>query len=170
MQHLSLKILQTLHQEHQAVMSLLERLEALLGQHGVGDVPPADDEALTGILGDLAASMKNEIGHHYALEEGHLFPLFSQRMDPGIPMMLKSEHEAIRPVAESITEVAEEALNSGFTEATWTRFHALGMELVEREIFHVQKEEMGFLPNLEQLISPTEDDDLVAAYEKIKNG
>lgn len=170
MQHLSLHILQTLHQEHLAIMSLLERLEDLLGQNGPDRAPAAGDTRVKSILEELVNVMKNEISNHYAFEEEHLFPRFSRLADSGIPMMLKGEHDAIRPLAKRITELAHAALTPGFTAETWREFHSFGMELVEREVFHVQKEEMGFLPGLQQMLDPAEDPALVAAYAAIKSG
>ena len=169
MQHLSLQILQTLHKEHLAIMSLLERLESLLRQNGPDQAPPADDGNFKSILDELVAIMEKEISHHYSFEEEHLFPRFSELADAGIPMMLKGEHDAIRPLAQNITALARQAQAGGFTAETWRQFHALGEELVEREVFHVQKEEMGFLPGLQQLLDPSEDSALVAAYEEKKS-
>ncbi len=170
MNHLNLQILITLHEEHMAIMSVLERLETLLGQYGPDKAPSADSESVNDILKDLANIMECEIGHHYAFEEEHMFPRFSQLADDGIPTMLKSEHEAIRPLAKKITDLSQAAQADGFTAETWRDFHSFGQELVEREVFHVQKEEMGFLPGLQQLMDPSEDADLVAAYAKMKSG
>ena len=112
--------------------------------------------------------MENEIGCHYAFEEEHLFPRFSQLADAGIPMMLQGEHDAIKPLAKRITDLAQGAFANGFNADSWGEFHSFGQELVEREVFHVQKEEMGFLPGLQQMLDPAEDASLVAAYAKLK--
>lgn len=168
MQHLNLRILQTLHQEHLAMLALLERLEGLLQRHRPGAPPPAGDGEARAVLTDLVAVMEDEAAHHFTFEENHLFPRFAELADPGIPMMLKDEHEAIRPLAARIGEVAREALSNGFTDASWEDFHNLGGELVEREVFHVQKEEMGFLPALDQMLDAAEDDALTMAYAQSK--
>lgn len=170
MNHLSLQILLTLHNEHMAIISVLERLEALLEENGPDQPPLANDKNTGDILLELANIMEKEIGCHYAFEEEYLFPRFSQMASAGIPMMLKGEHDAIRPLAKLISGQALAAKTNGFDADSWRKFHALGRELVEREVFHVQKEEMGFLPGLQHMLDPNEDPALTAAHAKMKSG
>ena len=82
--------------------------------------------------------------------------------------MLGSEHEAIRPLARRLVGLAREAAATGFSAETWAEFHRLGGQLVEREVFHVQKEEMGFLPALDQSLDAEDDSALLATYEAMK--
>ena len=160
-------IVRTLHDEHFATMALLEKLEAALG--GAKAVPAADDADLNRLLGDIEAVLHEEISHHYAFEEEHLFPLFSQFGEMGITMMLKGEHEAIRPLAAELGELAKAGRRDGFTPESWAEFREKGQELVEREVFHIQKEEMGFLPAVDQILDEEQDSQLTMAYVEIKN-
>lgn len=170
MYKLNLPILQTLHEEHMAVMALLERLETFLRKRKPDTAPaPGDAEANT-LLADLASNLEGEIGSHYAFEEQYLFPSFMELADAGIPMMLHGEHDVIRPVAARLAEIARSAAGNGFSPESWKEFHALGREMVEREIFHVQKEEMGFLPALDQMLSPASSPELEKAYAALKAG
>lgn len=168
MRQLGLEILNTLHGEHMTTLALLERLEKLLRRHPSTRRPPATDSETSDIVGELVTVMEIEITGHYAFEEEHLFPRFARFADAGIPMMLRGEHETIRPIAKRITEVAREAQGKGFDDSSWSEFHMLGIEMVEREIFHIQKEEMGFLPALDHMLDPAEDAVLVAAYHEMK--
>ena len=100
MMDFSLQILRTLHDEHLTTIAVLERLEGLLRRHG----PKAPPDDWTGgdagaLFTDLLPVLEGEINHHYSFEEEHLFPRFAQYVDPGIPAMLRDEHETIRPVA-----------------------------------------------------------------------
>ncbi|MBF0561561.1 MAG: hemerythrin domain-containing protein [Alphaproteobacteria bacterium] len=163
-----LPIIQTLHEEHMAVLALLERLENFLNKRKA-DKPPANGDAETSdLLTALAASMDSEIGHHYAFEEKHLFPRFLSLGGPGVPMILRGEHDVIRPIAGRLAELARAAVSGGFTPASWGEFHELGLEMVEREVFHVQKEEMAFLPALDQMLPPQSSAELEAAYAAMK--
>ncbi|MEO5336563.1 MAG: hemerythrin domain-containing protein [Magnetospirillum sp. WYHS-4] len=168
--YLRLPILQTLHEEHMSVLALLERLETYLGKRDAGSPPSAGDGETAALLGDLVASMEGEISHHYSFEEQHLFPRFMELAGPGIPMMLKDEHDSIRPVAKRLADLGRAAQAGAFDAATWKEFHELGLEMVEREVFHVQKEEMGFLPALDQMLPPDAGPALADAYAALKKG
>lgn len=167
---LTMPILQTLHEEHMAVLALLERLENFLGKQGAGTAPDVSAPDTAGLLSDLAEKLEGEIGHHYTFEEEHLFPRFQEFADAGIPMMLRGEHDTIRPLATRLAELARGAREGGFAGDDWAEFHRLGLEMVEREVFHVQKEEMGFLPALDQMLPPTINTELEQAYNALKEG
>ncbi|MCP5367882.1 MAG: hemerythrin domain-containing protein [Hyphomicrobiales bacterium] len=162
----SLQILRTLHDEHLATIAVLERLEGILRRHG-GNAPPGDWAAGT-LFGDLLPVLEGEINHHYAFEEEHLFPRFAQYVDPGIPAMLQDEHETIRPVAARMVALIRDARAQAGGADGWAEFRALGQELVEREVFHIQKEEMGFLPALEQIMDSDDDAGLSMTYAEMK--
>lgn len=167
---LKLPILQTLHEEHMAVLSILERLEKYLEAGDEKSPPAAGDAELATLLDSVASNLEGEISHHYAFEENHLFPRFEMYAEPGIPMMLRDEHDMIRPVAKRLAELAREAIANGFTAETWAEFHRSGLEMVEREVFHIQKEEMGFLPALDQMLPADSSPELEKVYAELKAG
>jgi hemerythrin-like domain-containing protein len=149
-----------------ATLALLEKLETELNRQGASEIPSADDPAWRNLLTEMAAVLEADVKGHFAFEESRLFPVFSEYVDPGIPTMLQEEHEIIRPLAEALLTSARLALQSGFDAAGWTDFYNQGLELVEREVFHIQKEEMGFLPALEQVLEPDDDAELSMAYSE----
>ena len=161
-------IANTLHDDHQATLSLLERMETTLRRLGAGNVPSAEDAVIRNFLTDMISTLEAEVKGHFAFEEEHLFPRFSENIDPGIPMMLKQEHDIIRPLSESLIANARVALAEGFNAESWAAFYDEGLELVEREVFHIQKEEMGFLPELDYLIDASEGPELAMAYAGFK--
>ena len=168
MNRLTLSVTQALHEDHLSTLALLERFETLLARHPAKRPPAANAADVAALLDDVVAVLENEIDNHFAFEEEHLFPRFAAFAGPGIPAMLGSEHEAIRPLARRLVALAREAAASGFSAEAWAEFHRLGGQLVEREVFHVQKEEMGFLPALDQSIGAEDDSALLAAYEAMK--
>jgi len=169
MMDFSLQILRTLHDEHLATIAVLERLEGLLQRQNEKS-PPADWASgdVAALMNDLLPVLEDEINHHYGFEEQHLFPRFAEYVDPGIPAMLQEEHETIRPVAGRMVEIIRQSREAAPSGDTWVEFHHLGLELVEREVFHIQKEEMGFLPVLEQMMDPDDDPALSMAYAEMK--
>jgi len=166
----TLKFIKSLHEDHMATLAMLERLEVFLGRHAPGSPPAADSSEMVSLMTDLSALMEAEIGAHFSFEEEFLFPRFANIADAGIPMMLKGEHDVIRPIAERMTEMARSFRGGELTSETWAEFHRLGLELIEREVFHVQKEEMGFLPALDQMLDPDDEAELVMAYAEKKGG
>ncbi len=152
------------------MLAVLERLENLLAANGPQDPPDSTQTSVTNLLDDVAAALGDDVTHHYAFEETHLFPRFAELADPGIPEMLRQEHEIIRPLAERLATIIVEARADGFTAATWAEFREVGGEVAEREIFHIQKEEMGFLPALDQMLDENEDGPLQMTYAEMKGG
>ncbi|MDH5748076.1 MAG: hemerythrin domain-containing protein [Rhodospirillales bacterium] len=167
---LKLGILRTLHEEHVAMLGVLERLEALLAANRPNTPPDTSRAETASLLADVATALGGDVTHHYEFEETHLFPRFTEFADPGIPNMLRQEHEIIRPLAGRLNALIREAKDSGFSAEAWAEFHATAAEAVEREIFHIQKEEMGFLPALDQILEEDEDGPLQMAYVEIKGG
>lgn len=165
----TLRICRDLHADHMATIQLLERLEEALSRFGPKSLPGADDVDFSALLADLSAAMKREISTHFAFEEEHLFSRIQALGDTPMLTILQDEHDIIRPLALRVTEAEETAQQSGFTAESWAAFYDLGLELVERETFHIQKEEMGFLPLLDQIVDPADDEPLAQGFEASKS-
>jgi iron-sulfur cluster repair protein YtfE (RIC family) len=154
-----------LHQAHMATIEALQQLEEFLGARGV----PAMDDAARRFLETLARTMREEVEVHFGFEEGHLFPVFLSQGENGMVMMLTHEHRSILPLALQVAELAQAAVAAGgFAEETWREFRDSGSELIEREIFHVQKEEMGLLAAVSALVDPETDAKLAETYRKLQ--
>lgn len=169
MQQFSLKFVNSLHDDHMATLAVLERVEATLTKQGKKNCPAELDANMTALLNDMTAIMSAEVTGHFAFEEEYLFPRFAEMADHGIPMMLKSEHDIIRPIAAQLGQLCKTAKVEGFTQDAWEQFYDLGLEMVEREVFHIQKEEMGFLPAIDQMIDEDEQAELEMAYAEKKS-
>ncbi|HXP13175.1 MAG TPA: hemerythrin domain-containing protein, partial [Stellaceae bacterium] len=91
------------------------------------------------------------------------FPLLAAANDREMVELLLSEHGAILPLARRLVALAKRARDAGFTAESWSEFHATGAELIARLASHVDKEEMGFLPALDEALD--EDADGTLALE-----
>ena len=98
-----------------------------------------------------------------------MFPLFAEFGDFGIAQMLGDEHLIIRPLAAELAALAKSGRQDGFNGEDWSNVREKGLELIERETFHIQKEEMGFLPAVDDMIDEDQDRELTMAYIEIKN-
>jgi iron-sulfur cluster repair protein YtfE (RIC family) len=135
-----------LHEEHVATLALWSRVESALA---AGKADPA-------LMRAAAASLAEEIAHHFDFEERELFPRLAEAGEGDIAELLKEEHATIRDAAARFM-----ALSRGDFSP---ELRTLGLELAERLVSHVQKEEMSLLPALDDLLDEAADGELAAAY------
>jgi len=160
----SRRITNTLHDEHMATMALLNNLEALLLEHDPKNPPKPDDAKAARLFADVTAAVESEIGTHFAFEEEQLFPRLAELGDDDICVLLKEEHDTILPVGKELSEMSRAARTEAFSTETWGTFRQLGLELLERMVSHIQKEEMGLLPALEDALDEEADMGLANEY------
>lgn len=153
-----------LHEDHMETVAMLQTLEELVGRHRA---PPAVDGATRDALATMEKTIRQEVEKHFSFEENHLFPVFTAQGETGIVMMLTHEHRSILPLALQVADLAAKALADGFDDASWRDFADAARELVEREIFHIQKEEMGLLAAISALVDPATDQRLAEAYQGV---
>jgi hemerythrin-like domain-containing protein len=157
------RISQVLHEEHRATIALMERLEQLLARQRAG--PPAhEDRTVIQLLSDLSTGVEAEVRRHFDFEEGQLFPYLDAAGDEAIGAHLTSEHEAMRPLGLRLATLAKDARSRGFDLAGWDEFRRVGLELCERMLAHVQKEEMALLPLLDEMMDADAEARLYEGY------
>jgi len=154
---LSRHVSRTLHDEHVATLALIERLETLLGRHGPSRPPEAAAPEIARLLRDFIQIMDGEIGVHFAFEEELVFPLLAAHGDEEMAALLVEEHETILPLVRRLVALAKSARESGFAGNAWKEFHGLAADLAGRLASHVQKEEMGLLPILDDVLDDEAD-------------
>jgi hemerythrin-like domain-containing protein len=142
------RVSQTLHDEHRATVDLMERLETLITTHHRTRPDTAKSE-VTRLLLETAAGVESDVGRHFDFEEQHLFTFLNSLGDDAIGAHLTDEHAAMRPIGERLAVLARSGAAGGFDDDSWTEFRRLGLELCERMLFHLQKEEMALLPLLQ---------------------
>jgi iron-sulfur cluster repair protein YtfE (RIC family) len=135
-----------LHEEHQATLALWARVEATLA---AGRSDPA-------LMRSAAASLAEEIERHFAFEENELFPRLAEAGEGDIAELLEEEHAAIRAAALRFIALSK----ADFSK----EMQVCGLELAERLVSHVQKEEMSMLPALDDLLDEAADAELAVAY------
>lgn len=136
-----------LHEEHVATLALWSRVESAL----------AAGKADAALMRAAAASLAEEIAHHFDFEENELFPRLADAGEGDIAELLKEEHATIRSAATRF-------INLVLKSPADPSLRALGLEIAERLVSHVQKEEMSLLPALDDLLDEAADGELAAAY------
>ena len=152
----------TLHEEHRANLDLLGRAEQALVRAPRGEGPRDPD--LIKLVGALARNLEQDIDRHFRFEENELFPRMSEAGDGEIAMLLIEEHEAIRAVAEELLPLTRAASAGTLDGAGWDALKRGALELVERQVAHIQKEEMALLPLLDDLLDDETDRQLAFDY------
>lgn len=152
-----------LHDEHRANLSLLGRLEMTLAR---GGPPAAGDRAdeFKRLLREFVALVENDMNRHFLFEENELFPRLSDAGESDIAEALGEEHQSIRAVAEDLLPLARLALEQALNASQWNDLRRDAAELIERQVAHIQKEEMALLPALGDLLDETTDSELAIQY------
>lgn len=154
-----------LHEDHQRSLSTVQNLEALLSRQGPRKPADVGDAKARSVLAEARGALIQDTASHFAFEEEHLFPLLAEMGEQHMIMTLKSEHDAIAPVADDVVRLIGDALKAGaFAPEAWAQLHDLGLELAERQIFHIQKEEMGLLAGIGMMLEPDVDSRLAETY------
>lgn len=136
-----------LHEEHDATLALWGRVEQAV----------AADRHDAALMREAAAALAGEIERHFEFEEHELFPRLAAAGEGDIGELLAEEHEAIREAAGRFMALARE-------DPPRVEIKPLALELAERLVAHVQKEEMALLPALDDLLDDEADRALSLAY------
>ncbi|NNU44978.1 hemerythrin domain-containing protein [Ramlibacter montanisoli] len=148
-----------LDEEHRANLDLLSRMEQAIGR------APAVTPQITRLLLEFAHAMEHDIGRHFRFEEEQLFPRIADAGDGAMASLLQEEHEAIREAAAELVPLAREAAAGSIDRREcWDRLRLITLELVERQVSHIQKETMALLPTLEDVLDPVTDGELALDY------
>ncbi len=147
------RICQRLHQEHEATIVLAERLEQLIARHRQ-DAPDIGDTSSMQFLSDLSIDIGGEVERHFSFEESQLFTYLQAIGEPAIGALLTEEHEVLRPLSVQLAALARNARLRRFEAVEWRALRRVGQEFCERIRAHVEKEEMGLLPLLEDSMDP----------------
>lgn len=153
-----------LRDEHDAILRMLEATEEVARQLEAGRPVPV--ETLTGLL-EFFRLFADRC--HHGKEEELLFPLLEKKGLPrqGGPVgVMLYEHDQGRALVQQMAEAAE-AYGGGTTEAgsAWAQA-ALHYILLLRQ--HIDKENNVLFVMAEQLLSPAEQTELAAAFEKVE--
>ncbi len=150
-------VCRALHHDHAASLAILSRLETLLGGNGARRPPDAASPDTARLLKDLVRAVDFELGPHFAFEEEAVFPLLAAAGDREIGEFLVAEHRVILPLAERLGELAKLARDAGFAADRWAEFREVGATLAEQLAAHIQKEDMGLLPALDDALDEETD-------------
>jgi len=145
-----------LHEEHMATLALWNQFEQTMLARANAWPPAAEDAEIARLLRSCAAALAEELWHHFEFEETELFPRMAESGDGDIAELLTEEHATIRAAAQAFSAALE--------TQEWQQLRTAGLELAERLVAHVHKEEMSLLPVIEDLLDEETDAQLALSY------
>lgn len=145
-----------LDDEHRSSIALLDRVAHALSAN--------DPDALQALATPLRRQLEHEIGHHFGFEETELFPRLAEAGDEDLAALLADEHEILRAVAAELQPLACQLAEGTLPPAQRATLQRLAVELVERQVAHIQKETMALLPMLDDLLDEEMDRQLAFTY------
>lgn len=148
----------TLDEEHRTHLALLEKVERALAR------PDDNDPAFAGLMSQFARAMVYDIERHFQFEEESLFPLMREAGDGEMADLMLEEHGVIREIASDLLPLARAAAAGEINESQRTLLKQHALEMVERQVAHIQKETMALLPMLDDLLDAQADRELAFAY------
>ena len=151
-----------LDDEHRANLDLLGRVEQAFAR--VSRAGASREPALAQLAGKFARHVEQDIDRHFDFEERELFPRLTEAGEGDIAALLAEEHAAIRAVAGEVLPLARAAATGTLDDAGWQALQRGTLEMVERQVAHIQKETMALLPMLDDLLDDDTDRELAFAY------
>lgn len=162
--HVTRQVNRLLHDEHMHVQRLLERLPSLLRRE-FSEVLETPRPETTAFLVELAGILQHGLERHFRFEEEELFPRLEAEDEGDMTALLREDHEILLPLAAELLVRVRGALAGTLSASEWSECRRLGLEFVERQTHHIEKEEMALLPALEEALDEDQDQDISAAYQ-----
>jgi hemerythrin-like domain-containing protein len=157
------QVSRALDEEHRANLDLLGRVEQAFARARKSSGGARDAE-LAKLAGAFGTHLEHDIGRHFDFEERELFRRMSDAGEGDMAALLTEEHEAIRAVADELLPLTRAAVAGALDDAGWDRLRRGALEMVERQVAHIQKETMALLPLLDDLLDEDVDRELAFAY------
>ena len=154
----STQVGRALDEEHRNNLALLDKVEQALGPASGNS---SGHEAL---MTQFVRALEHDIERHFRFEEESLFPLMRDAGDGEMADLMVEEHEAIREVASELLPLARAAAAGPVDDAQWATLRKCAIEMVERQVAHIQKETMALLPMLDDWLDEESDRTLAFAY------
>ncbi len=148
----------TLDEEHRNNLALLDKVEHALARANPGDA------GFSALMAQFARAMEHDIVRHFRFEEESLFPLMRDAGDGEMADLMVEEHAVIREIAGDLLPLARAAAAGPIADAQWAALKQHALEMIERQVAHIQKETMALLPMLDDMLDEESDRTLAFNY------
>ena len=152
------QVSRALDDEHRANIALFERVERALAKSS------PDPAEITQLAGALCRQIEQDVGRHFDFEERELFQRMTDAGDGDMAALLAAEHAAIRETANALLPLAKRAAGGTLDAPGLAELKRHALDMIERQVAHIQKETMALLPMLDDLLDDDDDRELAFAY------
>lgn len=159
------QVSRALDDEHRTNLELLGRIEQAFAR--ASQTGMATDPDLVRLAGSFSRQLEQDIGRHFDFEERELFPRMAEAGDGDMAALLGEEHDAIRELAAELLPLACAAAKGVLAIDGWDALRRGCLEMVDRQVAHIQKETMALLPMLDDLLDEETDRELAFAYVSV---
>jgi hemerythrin-like domain-containing protein len=156
------QVSQVLDTEHRASLDLLGRVEQVFAR--APRAGAARDPEFASLAAAFGRLIEQDIARHFDFEETELFTRLSEAGEGNIAALLREEHDTMREVAGEILPLARAAAAGTLADSGYDELRRGALEMVERQVSHIQKETMALLPMLDDLLDDQTDRELAFAY------
>lgn len=157
------RIANKLHDEHEATLGLAARVSRLIQVSG--DTPPDPTEArVERTLDELAQAISGEVRRHFFLEEEALFPILRADGHGAIADLLTLEHQEILPIGDEVGALVAEMRKKAISDSEWRQFCQLGQDFFHRLMAHIEKEEAGLIPLVDECLDREAEARILSQY------
>lgn len=155
-----------LSREHQEVTHLMRRLGGFLSLHSISSPPDWSQFESRDLARTLAQTLDYEIRQHFALEEKSIFPFMEDEGLGDLVEILLGDHEELRGlVLEILPCLAVAEKGEALGDKDWATLFRKGNALVTDLIAHIEKEEGGLIPLIEESMNDSVTDAILAQYK-----
>lgn len=117
---------------------------------------------------DLKIALSTEIIEHFDFEEKELFPILEREGYADMVEILQSDHDLIRSLARQVSVVIEKIAwgSRPLDKSDWEILFRQGNVLITELSGHVEKEEAGMLPALDQVLDSESSEQMMREHQK----
>lgn len=156
------QVAHALDEEHRVNLDLLGKVEQAFARMPRSGA--SQDPELARMAAGFARHLEHDVDRHFDFEEQALFPRLADAGEGDIAELFAEEHAAIREAARAMLPLAMAAAEGELDDAGWRELKVGALEIVERQVSHIQKETMALLPVLEDLLDEDTDRELAFTY------
>jgi hemerythrin-like domain-containing protein len=148
--------------EHRSSLELLGRVEHAFAR--ARRSAAARDAEFVRLATAFMRWIELDVGRHFEFEERELFSRLTNAGEGDIAELLREEHDAIRAVAAEVLPLVQAAAAGTLDAGGFELLERTTLEMIERQVAHIQKETMALLPMIDDLLEADVDRALAFAY------
>lgn len=156
-----------LSREHQEAAHLMRRFGGFLSLHSASSSPDWSQFEARDLAKTLALTLNHEIKQHFALEESSIFPFMEDEGLGDLVEILLADHKEIsKLVLEIEPHLRAAGKGEALSDTDWAFLFRKGNALVTDLIAHIEKEENGLIPLIEESMNESKANEILVLYEE----